>query len=355
MMRDILDEFHILLGESAAYHRQNDALTAMFQDAMQNVMLLRQASEAIARRYIIGLVGASNVGKSTLLNAIFGGEITPRRNGPCTEAPIEFEYGEKYQVHVNFRQQLKRPSWQCDSIEDVHNRLNALACDADSGAGQLIDRLVVRIPHPILSQEMIISDTPGFGAAQRGSADDRHEQTLKKYLHKSISKVFWVVLADQGIMDREKKFHDDFFADICNDIIVTGSEDWDEKDRSRFRKRYQKILSKPLLRFHFVSGKLGMKARQTADTELLEQSGIPLIERLFAELGNPKERIQSLCHSLVTLCEDIHYWVEEYERDQGRKLACVWRLDSFYRWKYFCKTDPLKQQMDAILSQLHRK
>jgi hypothetical protein len=173
-----------------------------------------------------------------LLNALFGQDLAPRRNGPCTAAPIEFVYGDKMQVNVEYYNSIQRPSFSCVTIEQVHERLSALADDGGAERSKSIKRVQVYAPLSLLKNGLVIADTPGFGAAQIEGAEGSHEDALKKYLVDNVSQVLWVVLGEQGIGKREFDFQEKMFAQICDDLIVTGCDDWNEKDKSRFRQRF---------------------------------------------------------------------------------------------------------------------
>lgn len=346
----VLDEFLMLLKETGEYNRNDSNLKAIFNDAQLNVLLLRRQLKINSNRFIVGLVGMTNVGKSTLLNALLGAEIAPRRNGPCTAVPIEFEYGERLNIRVYFAQQLNRPVWEFENIEQVYERLSTLADDSGALQSESIQKIVVECPNHILRSGIVLGDTPGFGAAQLEGAEGSHELALKEYLHNNVSRVFWVVRADQCIGATEKNFHDNYFRDICSDVIVTGSEGWEPKEQEQFRKKYMKDLNKPLLKFHFVSGKLGMKARAEQNEGLYIKSGIKSLEKELLQLDSDcRNRQLMIFKSLCTLCNDIAYWLKNYELKRNSPNEGWWRPDSLSRWKAFMSESETKNKINQIL------
>ena len=273
----VVDELLMLIVESAEYQRHDD-IKRILSEAQEILVAVRHRLHVAVDRYVVGVVGLSNVGKSTLLNALLGSELAPRRNGPCTAAPIEFTYGKMLQLTAYYHHGLRRPQWLCENVEAIHRRLAALADDSGTEASQSIRKVEVQVPSALLKGGLVVADTPGFGAAQLNGAQGTHEQALQQYLQHEISQVFWVVLAEQGIGKREISFYDQFFADICDDVVVTGCEDWGQEDRDRFRRRFAECFGQRMPAFHFVSGLEGLKARQTNDQLRLEAAGIPLLE-----------------------------------------------------------------------------
>ena len=116
------------------------------------------------------------------------------------------------------------------------------------------------MPVPLLLGGLVLADTPGFGAAQVGQAQGSHDLVVRQYLQDDVSQVFWIVLAEQGIGRREKLFYDESFAELCDDVVVTGCEDWSTKDRDRFRRRFSDCFQRRLPVFHFASGIKGLEA-----------------------------------------------------------------------------------------------
>ncbi|MDR1923913.1 MAG: dynamin family protein [Planctomycetaceae bacterium] len=327
----ILDELLVLINESEMY-QTDAAIREILGETRKIINDIRRRALASTKKYIVAVVGLTNVGKSTLLNALFGLDIAPRRNGPCTAAPIEFAFGDSYEVTVYHFKSITRPSWRCAGVDEVHERLTALADDSGAERSRSIQRVVVTAPLPILQNGLVIADTPGFGAAQIEGAEGSHEESLKKYLVDQVSQVFWVVLGEQGIGKREKDFHDNMFGQICDDVIVTGCDDWEQRDKDKFRQRFARLFNR-LPQFHFASGKIGLNARKTGNTEHLEQAGIVAIENRIRNLANRDGRLRTILSSLLALSNDLICWWDEYRNVNDIRCFSFWRPDSWDRWK----------------------
>lgn len=345
-----VDQFLMLLHETSEYQRNADA-QAVLAEAVRAAVRLRRRLHVANERYVIAVVGLSNVGKSTLLNALLGYELAPRRNGPCTAAPIEFVSGTAFEVTAYHRRGLHRPHWECASVEAVHERLSALAVDEGAEASTRVAKVVVRAPSELLREGLILADTPGFGAAQLGDAQGSHESALKQYLQGEVSQVFWVVLAEQGIGKREKTFHDQLLADVCDDVIVTGSEGWNEQERARFRRHFGEAFQQRLPNFHFVSGLEGMQARASGDEDRLAAAGIPALESHIRAFVDPAGRFQATRQALLQLASDLTFWMNQLYGRQGRCLPSRWRPDSWGRWQDFIATNETARHVSQLLEQ----
>ena len=127
-LEKILNELLLLVYESEEYHgASEDGVHQTFRGILAEVrkMLadIRRRVVASFDRYVVAVVGLTNVGKSTLLNALFGQDLAPRRMGPCTAAPIEFTYGDEYKVLAyHFVESFKKTTWLCPDIGLGHRR-----------------------------------------------------------------------------------------------------------------------------------------------------------------------------------------------------------------------------------------
>ncbi|MEX2217065.1 MAG: dynamin family protein [Phycisphaeraceae bacterium] len=346
----IVDEMLMLVQESARYHTDAD-VRSILDEAGRTLVSFHRRLQIVADRYIVAVVGMTNVGKSTLLNALLGSELAPRRNGPCTAAPIEFMFGE-LRVTAHYRRRLSRPSWNCSDSGAVHERLASLADDSGDAASSEIRKVVVEAPLSLLSNGLIVADTPGFGAAQSADAESSHERSLKEYLNDDVSQVFWIVLADQGIGKREMHFHNAFFGQVCDDVVVTGCEDWEGDDRERFRRRFCSHFGNRIPRFHFVSGLQGLRARKSNDLEGLESAGVPLLESRIRELVESKGRLVAIQSAVVELATDLRAWLCDYRDSRRQRLARWWRPDSWSRWKACLPHNPMKLRLNGALTEI---
>lgn len=350
----VLDEFLMLANESVDYQRAAE-VKIILREAVRNLVSLRRRAMMSMDRYHVGVVGLTNVGKTTLLNALLGNEFAPRRNGPCTAAPIEFVFGDSISVTAYYKEGLRRPKWQCDGPIEIHRHLTSLADEENCATSSRISRVVVSLPNPLLANGLVIADTPGFGAVQVGESAGSHEASLKEYLRRDISHVFWVVLAEQGIGNREKRFHDDFFSEVCDDVVVTGCDDWDNNDCIRFRRRFAGFFGNRMPAFHFVSGLQGLLARKSQDQNGLESAGISALENRIRELAVPDGREKTVRAQLVQLTQDIAWWLSEYRDDNGRPLQIWWRPDSWARFKSVSHADSLALTLQDNLEQKNER
>ncbi len=348
----LVDELLMLFEETAQFQAAQSDVKEVLCEASKTVGNLRLRLRRARGRYVVAVVGLTNVGKSTLLNALFGEDLAPKRNGPCTSAPIEFVFGPTTRVVAYLHKDVNRPAWECDNVEAIHRCLEELASETNKAMGRLIKKVSVELPHKLLTDGLVIADTPGFGAALRADEDSYHDEAVKQYLAREAAQAFWIVLADQGIGKAEKSFHDRFFAGICDDIVVTGSENWDHPDRERFRRRFMQTFAQRMPRFHFVSGLLGFEARKIADAHALEAAGITLLEKRVRELTSPSGRHKSVENDLKQLAEDVGHWLDEFRDTRDQPLRHKWRGDSWYRWMTMTPESDLKQDLTKAMSGL---
>ena len=297
----------------------------------------------------MALVGLGGVGKSTLLNALLDGrELAPAWTGPCTSVPIEFHRGDALKITTYFRHNVQRPSRECASDNEVRTALENLVKD-DGGAGnRSIQRVEVTAPIPLLDHRLIIADTPGFGAVQTGDGAGSHEEALKDYLKKEVSQVFWVVRAEVGIGKREMTFHDEWLDGLCDDIIVTGCEEWSDPDRKRFEQRFGEAFKKRFPpTFHFVSGLDGLRARNAGDAAVLDRAGISALER---RVRKAEDRVTAIEADLRKLAQDVAYWLSNFTDDRGRRLDFTWPQLSWPRFRAAVESCDLGQELIQILT-----
>lgn len=331
-LRRIIEDLLRLIEETEEFH-QDTGINGTLKEARTILLNLhrrlprRRHSE---ERFVLALVGLSGVGKSTLLNALLGYDLAPRRNGPCTSAPIEFHYSETFRVVAHYRQGMRRPKWECQSSDHVHGVLRELAESHDSAASNDIARVEVSGPILLLADGLIIADTPGFGAGQVGDAIGTHEHALKEYLEAEVSQVLWIIRVEVGIGATEMKFYNERISGICDDLLVTGCEDWSDLDRQRFKRRFSEAFKKKLEpSFLFLSGLKGLEARAANDQEGLERAGITALEH---HVKSPEGRLVAMEVVLRRLAEDLGFWMWEYRDPHGRRLETVWHPPTLAWW-----------------------
>ena len=103
--------------------------------------------------------------------------------------------------------------------------------------------------------------------------------------------------------------------------MVTGCDDWNPDDRTRFRRHFSACFGDRSPAFHFVSGLQGLEARKDADERALEDAGIVELEHRIRELSDPEGRLHTVEKELVRLSKDLSYWLTEH-RGTSRSSPC---------------------------------
>lgn len=350
-VKDALGEFAMLLQETVHYRREDAAAVAMLQRAQRTLGGYHQRLASTRRQFVLAVVGLTNVGKSTLLTALFGEEFCPRGNYPCTAVPVEYRHADTLSLTEYRAGTMWRKRHPFDHPAELQKRLRQLVDDhhvTDDGAAEpaRLEKIAVTFPCSLLQNGLVLSDTPGFGAAQLGAAEGGHEDALRSYLREHVTQVLWVVRADVMIGQREIAFHDEYLCQICDDVIVTNAEEFHEThEQTRWVNRVACRFPERLPRFHFVSGKEGL------DPQLLEQSGIVELVSRIRTLATPEGREAGIVGYAVDLADHLGVWLADHlTATEDQNPGAFWRPDAWARLCAVAQADSTAARLKVKLS-----
>jgi GTP-binding protein EngB required for normal cell division len=274
-----------------------------------------------AKPFLAGFIGLGKVGKSTLLNALFGMEVAPRKNRPMTSAPVEYSYGRRFELCVEYSDTIRRSEEVCGTAEALLDSIEKYATEEGSRATNKITRVAARIPSDILSEGLIIADTPGFGAAQVGNVATSHESILVNFLPR-IHQLFWVVNCRQSIGEREAAFYSKYLIKgSCVDIIVTRSDNITSAEKEAFIMFHEKKLNLRWMNYYFLSGKQAFQGKRDHDDEAVKRSGIEDFETRLRQMASPGTREGYLVKDILQFTKDYGFWLRgARERVKPRKI-----------------------------------
>jgi hypothetical protein len=188
----VLDEFAALRRDLLALlDRGEQEGAALGRNAGQVTPLFTAARRSVDHsRLNLTVIGAEGVGKSTLINAIAGTDLTPReRDHPGTVAPAYAEAGEAREPEYTVV--LRRPDGgetvhRCADLAEFRRYLLQYE-NRDNHRGVL--RGIVRYDHPVLRRGLRLVDMPGVHAssplvnreARRFLAEDTHAVVAVTY------------------------------------------------------------------------------------------------------------------------------------------------------------------------------
>lgn len=150
-----------------------EQLVATARDAMAQCDrpdLQRRLSEALARltrqATVVCVVGEFKQGKSSLINAVLGGEACPVDDDLATSAITVIAYRDSPQVVVHRRVNGKAVAEVVD-----HRELRSYVTEAGNPDNErAVERVEIGIKHRLLASGLTLVDSPGMGSLGSGSS-----------------------------------------------------------------------------------------------------------------------------------------------------------------------------------------
>jgi len=248
--------------------------------------LAERAALLDAEAIVFGIFGEFKRGKSTLLNALLGRQVSPVRVTPETAVLVEVRYGDPAGAEIEYRDG-KRETVAIERLAEFTGQ------KANPNNEKGVVKAAVRVPDPYLKRGVIIVDTPGLQDVGRV-----YSNVAEEFVRKADAAL--LVLSYPAVSLSELNFLADAAAYLHKIFIIINL--WPEywKDRETIRaeaaerladraKReshrtgtdWHADLTPERLRIHVVDAQTAYEARLNARTEELAATGMPSFEAEF--------------------------------------------------------------------------
>ena len=335
------DTEQLLRSSPGAQHRS--ALAAFLADFRLKRLnpLHRRMKHLDNRRFVVSMVGLTNVGKSTLAHALLRHPVAPRRNGPATAIPVEYEHGPAWTVKTHSLESQAVHAQYFDTAEEVSASLKRLVFDQPEAQASHTARVIVRGPMDLLEGGLVFADTPGYGAAQPHEAGAAHQTRLTSYLQNHVHEVFFCVSGAQCMVGKEEIAFFHAIRDLCSTVIVTK---WDsdpeqrEAEMREYRTRFEHLF--PMCGFHFVEAKWAIQGQQSNDAQQLAASQVDALRSIIRQRTLIETRRAAFKDQLVAAWDDLHELAATPLHTAGL-AAMPWREDGVERLRSLLQSHQL--------------
>ena len=331
-----IEAFIFLLQESTALAQHQKALDKSQMDYLEEfrrsrlVPILQREKKAQRSPFTLSLVGLTNVGKSTLIEALLGAAVAPKKNGPATAVPVDYSFSPSWSLEVHHYDAGTPPLLQ------YFTEAVALAAEVSrhvigpsSEAANKIAAVSVTGPMDLLKNNLVLADTPGIGAAiidpaagqgTKLSPPDRWLQSAGRAYLCVAAGVTWKISSEEAAFYRSLRH-------ICSNVIVTRWEDSDEA-QEEWKTTFAKLF--PGADFDFVNARRGVNVPQLRDIIIAQSSA--------------EQRILQVQRELLKAWTDLKRHFQ-----QVYKTPIPWRNDSLARFQFSCAP---YADLQAIASEL---
>lgn len=204
----------------------------------------------------IGLIGLTNVGKSTLIEALLNVPIAPAKNGPATAVPVEYTNGTQWTLEVYYHNANNDPPEHLPFTqpEDLAKAIADNVLDIDDAEAEKIAVVSVKGPFKLLASNLVLVDSPGIGAAKLGDQErDASTHPMMTSFLNRVGRCYLCVSAGIGweVSPEEEAFYHTV-STICSNVLVTmweGSIDEQKEWKTTFGKLF------PGAAFEFVNAR----------------------------------------------------------------------------------------------------
>lgn len=317
-----IEAFLFLVQETVALSKNQNSLNEVQYAYLEEFRCSRLVPicqrEKLARKkpFTFCLVGLTNAGKSTLIEALLGAGVAPKKNGPATAVPVEYSYASAWQLAVHYHNASMLPVHQCFiepaalAAEVTRHVIDQTPQDASK-----IAAVCVKGPMDLLKNSLVLADTPGIGAAILQPAAKSEDGLPAAHWIENSGRAFLCVAA--GVSWKVSPEEADFYRSlrhICSNIIVTKWEDSHEA-QLEWKATFGKLF--PGADFDFVNARRGVN--------------VPQLRSIIKAHSSQERRILQTRRELLKAWTDLQrHFAQVYRRE------IPWRPDSLDRFLFAC-------------------
>jgi GTP-binding protein EngB required for normal cell division len=262
-----------------------DAVTKIGPEFVRYGRMLNDLSNRFSEgRFHLAVLGQFKRGKSTLLNALIGEPILPVGVVPLTAAPTFVQFGEIPKIRVSYRDSRSEDEFTGASTAERSAYLTGFVTEKGNPRNRHgITEVQVDLPAPILSDGVVLIDTPGIGSTYR------HNTTITLNFLQQCDAALFLVSADPPITEVELEFLRQVREKVPRLFFVLNKIDYlDEGELEEALSFYKRVLTQEAgwsseFPVFCVSARIGLESKTAANPNGWAASGMAQLESFLVD------------------------------------------------------------------------